>query len=246
MSVVSPEGSAANVHDEELKMVVDGPVANNDVGSEVVPPSAGRRWRGILARRVLPSSDVDSKGSATNVPDEKLKMVVAGPVANNVVGVEGSAANVPDEELEIDVAGLVANNAVGAEVVPPSVGSTKESMWFWMRAPLILRKHVVHRILKIVIPFFQEKAMLVGRSQALREVASSGISVKLVDMKDFDPNAKQNYDRAIESFYQVKFPYVDLLVHYAGQSMGKLMTLKPPIISFRNASAAGPSASPFL
>ncbi|GKC17479.1 hypothetical protein Tco_1014261 [Tanacetum coccineum] len=91
-----------------------------------------------------------------------------------------------------------------------------------------------------------EKAMLVGRSQALREVASSGISVKLVDMKDFDPNAKQNYDRAIESFYQVKFPYVDLLVHYAGQSMGKLMTLKPPIISFRNASAAGPSASPFL
>ncbi|GKD16096.1 hypothetical protein Tco_1205254, partial [Tanacetum coccineum] len=151
MSVVSHEGSAANVHDEELKMVVDGPVANNDVGSEVVPPSAGRRWRGILARRVLPSSDVDSKGSAANVPDEKLEMVVAGPVANNVVGVEvvppsvgrrwrgvlarrvlpssvvdlkGSAANVPDEELEMDVAGLVANNAVGAEVVPPSVGST--------------------------------------------------------------------------------------------------------------------------
>ncbi|GKB81263.1 hypothetical protein Tco_0948158, partial [Tanacetum coccineum] len=55
-----------------------------------------------------------------------------------------------------------------------------------------------------------EKAMLMGRSQALREVASSGIGVELVDMKDFDPNAEQNYDRAIESFYQVKFPYVDL------------------------------------
>ncbi|GJX11348.1 hypothetical protein Tco_0201207 [Tanacetum coccineum] len=41
------------------------------------------------------------------------------------------------------------------------------------------------------------------RSQALREVASSGIGVELVDMKDFDPNVEQNYDRAIESFNQV-------------------------------------------
>nr|GEU37006.1 hypothetical protein [Tanacetum cinerariifolium] len=91
----------------------------------------------------------------------------------------------------------------------------------------------------------EEKSMLVDRSQALREVASSGIGVDLVDMKDFDPNAKQNYDRAIKSFYQVKFPYVDLLVRYAGHSVGKLMTLKPLIISFRNAFAIGPSASPF-
>ncbi|GJV78991.1 hypothetical protein Tco_1514861, partial [Tanacetum coccineum] len=63
---------------------------------------------------------------------------------------------------------------------------------------------------------------------------------------DFDPNAEKNYDRAIESFSQVKFTYVDLLVHYVGQSVGKLMTLKPPIIPFRNASTTGPSAIPFL
>ncbi|GJY99016.1 hypothetical protein Tco_0516446 [Tanacetum coccineum] len=111
--------------------------------------------------------------------------------------------------------------------------------------------HAVERLLSsdhysYAFADLQEKAMLVGRSQALMEVASSSISVELVDMKDFDPNVEHNFDRAIESFYQVKFPYVDLLVHYAGQSMGKLMTLKPPIILFGNASTAGPSASPFL
>ncbi|GJZ03024.1 hypothetical protein Tco_0520985, partial [Tanacetum coccineum] len=111
--------------------------------------------------------------------------------------------------------------------------------------------HAVERLLSSdhlssALADLQEKAMLIGRSQALREVASSGIGVELVDMKDFDPNAEQNYDRAIESFYQVKFPYADLLVHYAGQSVGMLMNLKPPIIPFENAFAAGPSASPFL
>ncbi|GJX26502.1 hypothetical protein Tco_0232798 [Tanacetum coccineum] len=111
--------------------------------------------------------------------------------------------------------------------------------------------HAVERLLSSdrlssALADLHEKAMLVGRSQALREVASSGIGVELVDMKDFDPNAEQNYDRAIESFYQVKLPYVDLLVHYAGHSVGKLMTLKPLITYFGNASIAGPSASPFL
>nr|GEY91525.1 hypothetical protein [Tanacetum cinerariifolium] len=78
------------------------------------------------------------------------------------------------------------------------------------------------------------------------QAACSGISVELVDIKDFDPNVEQNYDRSIESFYHVKLPYVDLLFNYAGQSVGKLMTLKPLIIPFRKVSAAGPSASPFL
>nr|GEU30840.1 hypothetical protein [Tanacetum cinerariifolium] len=84
-----------------------------------------------------------------------------------------------------------------------------------------------------------------------RLLSSDHLSSALADLQekamlDFDPNVEQNYDRAIESFYQVKFPHMDLLVNYAGHSVGKLMTLKPPIISFGNASAAGPSASPFL
>ncbi|GKB35032.1 hypothetical protein Tco_0879974 [Tanacetum coccineum] len=111
--------------------------------------------------------------------------------------------------------------------------------------------HAVERLLScdhlsFALVDIQEKVMLVGRSQTLREVASLGIGLELEDMKDFDPNVEENYDRAIESFYRVKFPYVDLLVHYASQSVGKLMTLNPPIIPFGNASAACLSVSPFL
>ncbi|GJY06012.1 hypothetical protein Tco_0371952, partial [Tanacetum coccineum] len=76
MSVGSPAGSAANVPDEELEMVVAALVANNAVGAEVVPPSAGRRWRGVVARPVgspwrviAPSSDVDSKGKRVTFPN---------------------------------------------------------------------------------------------------------------------------------------------------------------------------------
>nr|GEU97051.1 putative reverse transcriptase domain-containing protein [Tanacetum cinerariifolium] len=64
-------------------------------------------------------------------------------------------------------------------------------------------------------------------------------------LADLEEKAMLNYNRGIESFYQ-KFPYVDVFVYYAGHSVGKLMTLKPLIISFRNASAVGPSFSPFL
>nr|GEY50321.1 hypothetical protein [Tanacetum cinerariifolium] len=128
--------------------------------------------------------------------------------------------------------------------------------WIWLASNKlhwggILFSHVVERLLSSdhlssALVDLLQKAVLVGRSQVLREVASSGIGVELVYIKDFDPNAEQNYDRAIKSFYRVKFLYVDLLVHYAGHNVGKLMTLKPPIISFENASADGPSASHFL
>ncbi|GKG24756.1 hypothetical protein Tco_0395384, partial [Tanacetum coccineum] len=49
MSVGSPAGSAANFPDEELEMAVDALMANNAVGTEVVPPSAGRRCQGVVA-----------------------------------------------------------------------------------------------------------------------------------------------------------------------------------------------------
>nr|GEX00668.1 hypothetical protein [Tanacetum cinerariifolium] len=92
----------------------------------------------------------------------------------------------------------------------------------------------------------REKAMLVGRSQALKEMASLGVGLELEDMKDFDPNAKETYDKVVDAFYQVMFHYVDLIVHYVGQSVGNFMTLKPLIITSYNASGVGPSTSPFL
>nr|GFC53611.1 hypothetical protein [Tanacetum cinerariifolium] len=107
---------------------------------------------------------------------------------------------------------------------------------------MLLKGSFIVIILVLLLLIFRRKLCLwVGV-----KLASSGIGVELVDMKDFDPNAEQNYDKAIKSFDQVKFPYVDLLVYYAGHSVGKLMSLKPSIISFGNASAAGPSASHFL
>ncbi|GJX26503.1 hypothetical protein Tco_0232799 [Tanacetum coccineum] len=58
------------------EMAVAAPVANNAVGAEVVPPSAGRRWRGVVARLVgsprrviAPSSDVDPKGKRVAFPN---------------------------------------------------------------------------------------------------------------------------------------------------------------------------------
>ncbi|GKB10093.1 hypothetical protein Tco_0844016 [Tanacetum coccineum] len=244
MLVGSYAGSVANVPDEELKMVVVAPVANNVVGAKVVPPFMGRRWRGVFSRLVgspwrviAPSLNVYSKGKRVAFPNsagspsfKKRKHVVLdeGP---------SSPKSVPD----------IAPSDEACKTLFGSLASTEE------RTSLVrdFFPHAVERLLSSdhlssALADLQEKAMLVGRSQALREVASSGIGVELVDMMDFDPNAKQNYDRAIESFYQVKFPYADHLVHYAGQSVGKLMTLKPPIILFGNASAAGPSAIPFL
>ncbi|GKF66582.1 hypothetical protein Tco_0193099, partial [Tanacetum coccineum] len=69
MSVGSPAGSAANIPDEELEMAVDALMANNAIGTEVVPLSAGRSCQGVVDRPVgspwrviAPSSYVDSKG----------------------------------------------------------------------------------------------------------------------------------------------------------------------------------------
>ncbi|GKB14713.1 hypothetical protein Tco_0848636, partial [Tanacetum coccineum] len=76
MSVGSPAGSAANAPDEDLEIAVAAPVANNAVGAEVIPPLAGRHWRGVVARPVgspwrviTPSSDVDSKGKRVTFPN---------------------------------------------------------------------------------------------------------------------------------------------------------------------------------
>nr|GEU86946.1 hypothetical protein [Tanacetum cinerariifolium] len=334
MTVGSPTGSVANVPDEELEMAVVASVANNVVGAEVVPPSLGRCWQGVVARPVgsprrviAPSSDVDSKGKRVTFQNsvgspsfKKRKHVVLDEGSSSPKSVPdiapsdeayktlfGSLASTEDPEdsdpflpgieearsscdalcnlsypnvqhrlnglilTELtnfhDVAAVrfvMSNNlltreaqALSAEVfrLRGEVEALKDKLDLANPKQTSLGRdffpYVVERILSsdhlsFALADLQDKAMLVGRSQALKEVASSGIGLELVDMKDFDPNAEKNYNRAIESFYQVKFPYVDLLVKYAGHSVGNLMTLKPSIISFGNAFAAGPSTSPFL
>ncbi|GJS28707.1 hypothetical protein Tco_0489327 [Tanacetum coccineum] len=73
----------------------------------------------------------------------------------------------------------------------------------------------------------QEKAMLVSRGKSLREVFDMSISLKLEDMRDYNPDAKEIYDKAIDEFYRVEFPYLDLLAYHAKKSLGLLKSLKP-------------------
>ncbi|GJY57177.1 hypothetical protein Tco_0456292 [Tanacetum coccineum] len=197
------------------EMVVAAPVANNAIGAEVVPPSTGRRWRGVVARlissprRVIaPSSDVDSKGKRVTFPNS------AGSPSfkkrKHVVLDEGPSS--PKSVLDIAPSDEACKTLFGSLASTEDLGDSDPFL------PGIFFPHAIERLLSSdhlssALVDLHEKAMLVGRSQALREVM---------------------------------FPYVDLLVHYAGHSVGKLMTLKPLIISFRSASTAGPSASHFL
>nr|GFA63563.1 hypothetical protein [Tanacetum cinerariifolium] len=77
--------------------------------------------------------------------------------------------------------------------------------------------------LKFVIEAdLQKKAMLVGRDKAFKEVA------------------------AIDEFYRVEFPYLDLLAYHARKSLGFLKSLKPPPFLPHMPSTAGSSSSPFI
>nr|GEY05938.1 phospholipase-like protein [Tanacetum cinerariifolium] len=163
MSVSSPAGSAANVPDEDLEMAVAALVANNTVGAEFVLPSAGRCWRGVVARPVgsprraiAPSSDVDSKSieKARSSHDALCNL------------------SYPDVQCRLD----------GLTLTELTNFHDMEAVRFLMSNNLLTRE--AHALST------EDKAMLAGRSQALREVASSGIGVELVDMKDFDLNVE--------------------------------------------------------
>ncbi|GJV66490.1 hypothetical protein Tco_1481999 [Tanacetum coccineum] len=47
----------------------------------------------------------------------------------------------------------------------------------------------------------EEKDVLVSRGQALREVADMGIVLRLEDMRDYEPDAEDIYDKSIDDFY---------------------------------------------
>nr|GEX65800.1 hypothetical protein [Tanacetum cinerariifolium] len=211
MSVGSPTDSVANVPDEELEMVVAAPVANNVVGAEVVPPSAGRPCKtlfGSLASTEDPGDsdpflpgieearssrdalcnlsyldfqrrlDVLTLTELTKFHDEAAVRFV---MSNNLLTREAQALSTEVFRLRGEFEALkdkldLANQertSLGRDFFPHAVEM------------LLSSDHLSSSLADL-----QEKAMLVGRSQALREMASSGISVELVDMKDFDPNAE--------------------------------------------------------
>ncbi|GJU20394.1 hypothetical protein Tco_1153736 [Tanacetum coccineum] len=66
----------------------------------------------------------------------------------------------------------------------------------------------------------EEKVMFVSRAHALKEVADMEIGLRLEDMRDYKPDAEEVYDKAIDDFYRVEFPYLDLLAYRAKRSLG--------------------------
>nr|GEW10114.1 hypothetical protein [Tanacetum cinerariifolium] len=254
MSVGIPVGSAANVPDEELEMDVAALVTNNAVGTEVVSPSVGQHWQGVVARlvgslrRIIALSS-DGPSSPKSVPDiassDEACKNLFGSLASTEVPGDSDPFLLGTKEARSSCDTLCNNSYPDVQRRLDGLTLTELTNFHDVAAVRFVMSNnlLTHEARALST---EEKAMLTGRSQILREVASSGIGVELVEMMDFDPNVEQNDDRAIESFYQVKSPYIDLLVYYAGHSVGKLMTLKPPIIFFGNASAGGPSAGPFL
>nr|GEW95402.1 putative retrotransposon protein [Tanacetum cinerariifolium] len=93
----------------------------------------------------------------------------------------------------------------------------------------------------------QEKDVFVSRGQALREVADLGIVLRLEDMRDYEPDAEDIYDKAIDGFYRLEYPYLYLLAYHAKKSFGLLKTLKPPPpFPLHRSSGDGPFSSPFI
>nr|GEU56874.1 retrovirus-related Pol polyprotein from transposon TNT 1-94 [Tanacetum cinerariifolium] len=122
----------------------------------------------------------------------------------------------------------------------------KEVVFLATDASMQLKIKALKDILDLVDQERSLKSHACGESQALREVADLGSSLELKSMKDYDLIIEKVYDRAVDTFYLVKFSYVDLLVHFSDQCLGKLITLKPPIMHSGNTSGAGPFVNPFL
>ncbi|GKD62271.1 hypothetical protein Tco_1299780 [Tanacetum coccineum] len=92
----------------------------------------------------------------------------------------------------------------------------------------------------------QKKAMLIGKAHAFEELAGMGLDFQLKDMKGYEPDVVDSFDKSIDNFYRVEFPYLDLLSYHTRKSLGLLKSLEPPSLPPRVPSGAGTSSNPFL
>nr|GEV05289.1 hypothetical protein [Tanacetum cinerariifolium] len=178
ISVCSPASSSTNVLDEEFEMAVDAPVANNVVGSK--------------GRRVAFPKFVDS-------PSFKKR--------KHVVLVEGTSSPKFVPENAPSDSALLRRLVLPVMLFVTSPIPMSNAMVMALSTG-VFRLHGEVEALKDKLDLANQEqssleiAMLVGRSQALKEVASLGIGLELEDIKVFDPSVEENYDRVIESFYQ--------------------------------------------
>ncbi|GJR66311.1 hypothetical protein Tco_0012376, partial [Tanacetum coccineum] len=73
---------------------------------------------------------------------------------------------------------------------------------------------------------------------ALNDVYGLGDFWDLKYIADYDPEAKKNFDGVKEAFYKVEFPYISMFTERAGQSLGELATVEPPV--YQEATLAPP------
>ncbi|GJU90087.1 hypothetical protein Tco_1302510 [Tanacetum coccineum] len=92
----------------------------------------------------------------------------------------------------------------------------------------------------------QKKVMLIDKAQDFEELAGMGLDFQLKDMKDYEPDVVDSFDKSIDNFYRVEFPYLDLLAYHARKSLGLLKSLEPPSLPPRVPSGAGTSSNPFI
>ncbi|GJU26068.1 hypothetical protein Tco_1164689 [Tanacetum coccineum] len=60
---------------------------------------------------------------------------------------------------------------------------------------------------------------------AFEELVGMGLDFQLKDMKDYEPDVVDSFDKPIDNFYRVEFPYLNLLAYHARKSLGLLKSL---------------------
>nr|GEW07045.1 hypothetical protein [Tanacetum cinerariifolium] len=113
----------------------------------------------------------------------------------------------------------------------------------WEEAPLqpVICVDVQGDYFSSTLVDLEEKAMIVGRSQALRYATILGVSWILEDMKDYELAAKKIYDQAVDAFYLAKFPNVKCSI----RSLKELLTVELPTLPKGDANSTDHSISPF-
>nr|GEU77372.1 hypothetical protein [Tanacetum cinerariifolium] len=204
MSVGSIAGSVANILDEELEMAV--------AASWQITP--------LVPRVIVLSLDVDSKGKRVTFPNsvgspsfKKRKHVVfdEGPSSLKCVPdidpsdeacktLFGSLACTKDprdsDPFLLGIEKARSSRDALCNLFYPDVQRCLDGLTLTeltnfhdvAAVRFVMSKNLLTREAQALS--VEDKAMLVGRSQSLKEVASSGIGVELVDIKDFDPNAE--------------------------------------------------------
>ncbi|GJU41521.1 hypothetical protein Tco_1194478 [Tanacetum coccineum] len=89
------------------------------------------------------------------------------------------------------------------------------------------RKKLVEELDRLHPSVEEQKAVALGRTQALNEVYGLGSSWDFKVIKDYDPEAEKIFDDAAESFYKLEFPYISMLVEKADKSFSYLAAVEP-------------------